>query len=60
MHGRIRAALETQDLVWVAHAAPAFTGGDREALVDRALSGIEAHGNAGSLLWMDGPRSCAP
>jgi hypothetical protein len=53
-HGRIRAALETQDLAWIARAAPVFTGEHREALVDRALTEIEARSNAASLLWIDG------
>ena len=35
-------------------AVPAFTGAHREALVDRALSKIEARDNAASLLWLDG------
>jgi hypothetical protein len=53
LHARIREALEAQDLVWLTNAAPAFAGDHREALVDRALSEIEARENAASLLWLD-------
>jgi NB-ARC domain len=54
LRARLRAAVEEQDLAWIAGAAPAFDGADREALVDRALSQIESRDNAASLLWMNG------
>jgi hypothetical protein len=53
LHPRIREALEAHDLVWMADAAPAFSGPDREALVDRVLSEAERDLDAVWLLSKD-------